>query len=214
MSAEHHDRSSGFSAWSAIIGAILAATIAGAAGFAGPLYLQQRAADHDERQEAAQARGAARLLFAELLQAAAQQSILASDRVFRRFDDSYRVEMRPEDLRLIAAKLDGDRWGAVQEALTNADGLATFVNTQIERGRRRLTKGEQRFALVDLRSIRYAAEALASLAAATGQPAEPEPFGCKPRGAVLCQRAFRGSARRRHDPAPRAFWGSPAAHSP
>lgn len=37
-------------------------------------------------------------------------AILASDRIYRRFDPSYAVEIPPEDRRLVAAKLSGDQW--------------------------------------------------------------------------------------------------------
>ncbi len=121
------------------------------------------------------------MLFAEYLQAASQMAILANDRILRRFDSSYRVEMRAEDMRLVASRIDMEGWGLLQESMSNIEQLETFVNTLLERGRRRLTEGEVCYVLMDLRSIRIAAGALAPLAHATGEPPLPEPIECEPK---------------------------------
>lgn len=160
---------------------VLGAVIAGVAGLVGPFVLQRVEDRREDRREAREVRAAARLLFAEMYQSGTQTAILANDRILRRFDPSFRVEMRPEDMRLVASKLDGERWGAVLNAITSIEGLETFVNTQLERGRRRLSKGEVCYALIDLRAVRLAAEALAPLADAPGRPPPPGPLECQPR---------------------------------
>ena len=76
----------------------------------GTEHLQRQQDRREDRREAAQARGAARVLYAELFHASTQMAILASDRIYRRFDPSYAVEIPPEDRRLVAAKLSGDQW--------------------------------------------------------------------------------------------------------
>jgi hypothetical protein len=160
-----------------VLGAVIAAT----AGALGPLLLQSRQDRRDERREAVQARGAARLLFVELTEAGAQQAILANDRKLRHFDPSYDISMRAEDMRLIASKLPPEQWATVMAAIVNAGGLETYVNTLIERDERtKLSPGEACLALNDLRSIRFAAEALANLADAPGKPQPPEPLNCTP----------------------------------
>jgi len=167
------------------LGAVIAAVIVAVAGFVGPAYLQAREERREERRETTQTRGAARLLFAEYLQAAAQMAILANDRILRPFDPSYRIEMRPEDMRLIASHLDMERWGLVQESMANVVQLETYVNTLVERGRRRLTKGEVCLVLMDLRSVRNAGGALAPLAEFEGKPPPPEPLDCEPKPGPL-----------------------------
>lgn len=179
MGSANGNQTSRFSAWSAVLGAVLASVIVAIAGFAGPLSLQQREERQAERTEQENARGAARLLFAEYIQAGAQMAILSGDRILRRFDHSYRIAMRPEDMRLIASNVGMEEWGAIQVSLANVVQLETFVNTQLERGRRYLTKGEVCLVLGDLRSVRVAGEALAPLAEATGQPPPPKPLNCK-----------------------------------
>lgn len=161
---------------------VLGALIAAAAGFAGPLLLQDQRDSREDSREKIEARGAARILFAEFFQASTQMAVLANDRRLRRFDRSYRIEMRAEDLRLIASKLEGEQWGAVQDAQASVQGLETYVNTLIERGRTRLTSGEACYALYDLRSVRYAAAALADLADAPGDDSPPAtPPNCVPK---------------------------------
>jgi hypothetical protein len=176
--ASEHRR---FDSLSAILGAVVASIIAAGAGIVGPLSLQGRQDRRDDRRENVAARGAARLLFGELLDAQEQMVILANDRILRRFDPSYPISLPPEDMRLIYSKLAGEDWGSVQAALANVAALQTFVNTQIDRGRKRLTRGEACFARIDAKSIRVAAGGLADLADAPGRDTAPQTPWCTPK---------------------------------
>lgn len=72
--------------------------------------------------------------------------------------------------------------------------LEVFVTTQLERGRRVLSKNEVCYALQDLRSVRLAAEALADLASAPGSAQPAEPLRCKPGPGPVPRPATRTSA--------------------
>lgn len=155
--------------------------LGGLVAFAGAFYLEGRRSDRGARQEAAQTRGAARILYVELQEAAAQQGVLANDRKLRRFDSSYRIEMRPEDLRLVASKVTAGQWGSVSDAIVNTQGLASYVNTLIGRdGRQRLKPGEACYALRDAYTVRLAAEAVATVADPAGKPQPPDEPTCIP----------------------------------
>jgi hypothetical protein len=88
------------------------------------------------------AAGAARLLVTELAQAGGQIETLRHDRLLRRFDDTYAIELRPADLSLVATHLGGAAWARVHPAMQAIQALEAFVNTLVERGRRRLTRAE------------------------------------------------------------------------
>lgn len=169
----------------AVIGAVAAALIATIGAVGGPLWLQNRDNHRQDHREAVQAKGAARILFEELLASAEAMQVLNSDRILRPFDPSYRVSIPPEDLRLVASTLKGEQWGAVQTSLTNISGLNTYVRTLIERGRKRLTSGEACLVRYDLRSVVFASDALARLAGAPGhRPALPA-IDCIPKPGPL-----------------------------
>ena len=119
----------------------LGALVAASAGVAGPMLLQARQDHRDQRRELTQAQGAARVLQSEMAQSAAQMAVLWNDRILGPFDAGYRIDVRAEDMRLIASHLSADEWGMVIKAIASVDGLATFVKTQLERGRRKLTEG-------------------------------------------------------------------------
>jgi hypothetical protein len=165
------------SAVAIVVSAVLAALISG--WTAGGQQKRQEA--REDRREQIAVRGAARILFSEFFQTAAQMAVLANDRWLRRFDAAYEIDVQPDDMKLIAASLPGTEWGAVQDALLGVRQLDTFVKTQIERGRTRLTKGEACYALIDLRAIRYASDALSDLAAAPNEPPPVPPLDCKPK---------------------------------
>src|SRR4051794_30924678 len=76
----------------------------------GPLILQHQQDRREDRLTAVQARGAARILFAEFEQATFQMAVLRSDRLLRRFDPTYRLNIAQADVRLIASKLTGEQW--------------------------------------------------------------------------------------------------------
>ena len=170
-------RVAGIGAAAIILSAVLAALIS---GWTVGQQQEQHDAREDQREKIA-VRGAARILFSELFQAGAQMAVLANDRWLRQFDRGYEVDVKPSDMRRVAAALPGAEWGAVQDALLGVRQLDTFVKTQIERGRTRLTKGESCYALIDLRAIRYAVEALTDLAAAPNESPPPPPLDCKPK---------------------------------
>jgi len=147
----------------------------------GSVIIEGRQDDRDDRRESAQAKGAARILYVELQEAASQQAVLAHDRKLRKFDPSYRITMRPEDLRLIASKVSADQWGSVSDAIVNTQGLDSYVNTLIDRdGRRRIKPGEACYALLDAYSVRVAAEAVAPLADPASTPQPPDRPICTP----------------------------------
>jgi hypothetical protein len=100
--------------------------------------------------------------------------------VLRRFDPAYRISIPDEDRRLIASQVEPEQWAAVMAAVVNTNGLATFVNSRIERGRQVLTASEACYARHDVRAIYYAAAALADLADAPGEPPPRKPIRCKP----------------------------------
>jgi hypothetical protein len=131
---------------------VIGAAIAAVAGVVGPLALQDREDHRLDRREAQAARGAARVMLADFVEADVQMKALENDRILRRFDAPKRVELP----QLVAEKLDGDTWGTVQVALTNVAALATFVKSLIQRGRRRLTDAAACFVRADVRAIGYA----------------------------------------------------------
>jgi hypothetical protein len=166
---------------------LVAAVIAGLTAWYNTQSLQdhenrqlQRQVLREERQSRTEVIGAARLLFAELLGAATQMTILGGDRVFRRFDPAYRIAVRQGDMRLVASHLKPEQWGMVQQAIVNAEGLETFVSTQIDRGRLVMTKSEACVVRLDVRSISLGAAALADLADASRRPQPLKPIRCKP----------------------------------
>lgn len=169
--------------------AIAGVVVGGLLGFLGSVTLAIREDNREDDRIALETRGAARLLVSELLQTGGQMAVLGNDRILRRFDNSYGVQLRPEDRLLVAAKLGGERWDVVQQSLTNIDQLETFVNTQVHRGRRRLTAGEVCYVRLDLRSVRVALDELVPLSEAPRtsdllpdvSPCQPDP-GSRPRG--------------------------------
>jgi hypothetical protein len=82
------------------------------------------------------------MLIAELLDAGGQMNILGHDRVFPRFDSAYRISIPADDMRLIASHVELEQWADVMGAIVATNGLATFVNSQIEHGRQVLTASE------------------------------------------------------------------------
>jgi len=136
------ERSNGRSVWLNGLFIVLGAAIAALSGVIGPLVLQSREEKREDRVEDQRAVGAARLLLGEFRQSAEQMAVLANDRITRRFDPAYRINISNDDLGLIASKLDGEEWGLVLGARSAVESLETFVNSQIERGSEVLTKGE------------------------------------------------------------------------
>jgi hypothetical protein len=120
------------------------------------------------------------MLIAELLDAGGQMNILGHDRVFRRFDSAYRISIPADDMRLIASHVEPEQWADVMGAIVATNGLATFVNSQIEHGRQVLTASEACYARLDVRAIAVAALALADIAEAPGEVPPLKPIRCKP----------------------------------
>ena len=172
---------------------VLGGAVAAVAGVVGPLATADRQAGREEKREESrtqvQARGAARVLLSEMLVAAGQMAILEHDRIYRRFEPSYRVNLPPSDLKLVASRLAVEQWGHVMAALHNTDGLETFVNTRLERGRRRLTPADRCLVRADIRSIRIAARSLAPLADAPGNDEPIEPIDCSRYGRAFDNRS-------------------------
>jgi hypothetical protein len=159
--------------------------IAAGAGIAAPLISQDQQNERDdrrvERQETRDALASARLMTAELLASEGQMLVLRNDRYLRPFDETFAVEVPAGDLHSIAAELkDPERWGAVLLALTAVDQLQTFVNTLLERGRQRLTKGELCYLDYDIYNVRLAADALADLAMAADTTSRAVVPTCSP----------------------------------
>jgi hypothetical protein len=151
---------------------LLGAVIAAGAGLAGPYLLQAREDRRLDRREAQEARGAARVMFADVQDAEGQMNVLAHDRLVRRFDGPRRVVLS----QLVAERLDGDTWGRVQLALTNVAALKRFINALIVSGRRRITEAEACFVRSDLHALGYAKEIVGTeLADAPRDRAPPRP---------------------------------------
>jgi hypothetical protein len=111
-------------------------------------------------------------MFADLQDAEGQMKVLARDRLLRRFDGPKRVTLS----QLVAERLDGDRWGNVQLALTNVAALKRFVNDLIVSGRRRITEAEACFVRADLQALGYAKQIVGTeLADAPSDRAPPRP---------------------------------------
>jgi hypothetical protein len=164
---------------------VFAAVVTGVAATLGPWLLQRQDDRRENRVERRQATGAARLLTAEFLQAATQMGVLANDRLLRRFDRTFAVQIEPSDLRLIAVHIgSAERWGQVQNALAAVQGLETFVNTLLERGRTKLTSGEVCLVRFDFWAVRLAADELAPLAR-FGVPEPPDLPTCTPDPGVV-----------------------------
>jgi hypothetical protein len=164
---------------------VAAALVTAYATTRGPQILQHEQNRREDQRELAQARGAARILYGELEQAAFQIQVLGSDRILRRFDPSYEIAVEPGDMRLVASHVSGDEWGDISITLSNLAGLETFVNTLIERGRHRLTPGEVCYLRQDVHAIFFASKALAKLAGAPGNPADPPDPKCTPKPGPL-----------------------------
>lgn len=173
-------------AWINASAILLGALLAGMVGVVGTWYLARQQNQRIDRQEALAARGAARMLYAELRQTASEMTILGHDRILRRFDRSYDIELASADMRLIATRLSGPQWGQVSRALSNIEQLDTFVNTLVERGQHRLKPDEVCLVHFDLRSVVFAAEAISALAYAPNRKLPPlDPLTCAPgRGRV------------------------------
>jgi hypothetical protein len=146
--------------WSVVLGGALA--IIG--GIAGPMLLQQHNDNRADRLTAEHTRGAARMLFTELMESTNEMVVLENDRKVHPMPKAYLIDIPPEDMTLIAAKLPGDLWAQVAAAQTNIQGLDTMMTTLTSEGRDRLTRREACLIHVDVVSTRYAAAALAMLA--------------------------------------------------
>lgn len=171
-----------------IVGAVIASLV-GVSGTAFLQHQQNAREDRLEKQERRKerraenlsVRGAARMLYLDLTEAAMTMTILGNDRFLRRFDPSYDVELRPESLELIAARVSGEQWGSVVAGLSNVQQLKSFVNTLIERGRHRLTRGEVCYVRHDLRSVLLATHAIAEVLDPVSVPPAPRLLRCQPR---------------------------------
>jgi hypothetical protein len=106
-----------------LLAASAGAYVGGRTANEGAKEIQEAAARREAARETAAARASARLLVAELeLMDLYAQRNLAS----RRFLDAgpeVRVELSPEDRRLLASRLSADDWAAVAQALR----AATFI---------------------------------------------------------------------------------------
>jgi hypothetical protein len=163
-------------AWLGAAGVLLGAMIAAGAGVGGPYLLQAREDRRLDRREAQEARGAARVMFADLVDAEGQMKVLAHDRILRRFDGPKRVVLS----QLVAERLDGDTWGRVQQILTNVAALKRFVNARIVSGRHRLTEGQACFVRADLQALGSAKEIVGT------KLADGPPDRAPPRPSVDC----------------------------
>lgn len=74
-----------------------------------------------------EARGAARVLASEFFLAAKEMGDLALDGYFRPFDETYRIEIPQEDLRLVASRLSREQWTAIYLAMSSVQGLERYV---------------------------------------------------------------------------------------
>jgi hypothetical protein len=114
----------------------------------------------DREREATQAAGAARLLSAELVNAAIYMNVMVNDRRFRRFDRNYRVELPQDDLRLLFTYLTPNEWGVVMLSMSAAQQLESYVRSRMSDGARRLTPRDVRIVRNDYSQLLNAAETL------------------------------------------------------
>jgi hypothetical protein len=122
----------------AAVALLLGATITGITSWqATEAAVSHELRQANERQEQ-RAAGAARLLISELLIAATYMEIMRGDRLYRRFDSRYRIEVPSDDMLLVFSYLTPDELEEITVALLNVQGLETFVNSQVSDGKRQL----------------------------------------------------------------------------
>jgi hypothetical protein len=153
----------------AVIGALAAIAASAVTGFT-QLRATETAVSAETRRERERedtdATGAARLLASELLIAANYMLIMEGDRLYRRLDPKYRVEVPGDDIRLLFSRLTPNEWGAITIALFNVQGLETFVRSRIGDGKRHLDRRAVRLVRGDIRSVADAIETLKRVAKA------------------------------------------------
>jgi hypothetical protein len=127
----------------------------------------------EERAQHRQQVGAARLLFTELLIAVEEMTVLEHDRIYRPFDDSFRIDVENNDLRLLLSRLEDTEVGDVAIALRSIPTLETFVLSKYERGLRRVSAADRCIIRSDIRTIGIAAAPIARLAELPGTDPGP-----------------------------------------
>lgn len=159
--------------WSEHTGAIITGIAAVAAAFVAAWWASQSTSDvvkaEGDRSAARvelDARGAARVLSLELLEAGWELSDLAQDGYFRRLGSGFVVDVPKDDLRLIASEVSGNQWADVTRALSAITGMARYMQQRaVARGRLPTPLTHNALTLIarDMSSIRAAIEAVAGV---------------------------------------------------
>lgn len=144
------------------------------ASYVSGTSLQDREARGVDRNEQVQAKGAARILRAELVTAGHEMIVLEHDLVFRPPDPSYQVAIAGSELRLLASRMNAHQWDTTQIALANVDALRGYVNTQLARGRRRIDRYSACLIRQDIESISAATKELAAVGDTPKEPPFPD----------------------------------------
>lgn len=114
-------------AFATVLAAIGGSYVGGSIASSATRDVVNQQIEHDERRLEDEARGAARVLVAEIYTAAKEMKDLGLDGYFRPFNDDYRVDVAQADLRLIAYRLTSDQWTYVTVALDTVIGLGRYV---------------------------------------------------------------------------------------
>jgi hypothetical protein len=147
---------------------IIGAVVGGKVSNSGAKQVEKARIAFERTQEQRSARGAGRLLVRELtIPITYVQAMLDMDRWMRTDRKRFRIDMRPEDMKSIAASVTGDEWGYIIVALGDAESVDLLMANRVKLGHqlgRHLSEAERLRLEKNMGTLQQAIRALADVA--------------------------------------------------